>query len=170
MSFSPPSFVSPTSAFTERTSRVAGLRERPLHEPFDGCAHRQRIGQRDRRLDGAELLHLRGPGELAERIADEHSAGHLVLEHVALVRDDDGHARCGSLSPSIERGVADRHAGDVGDGVERPGLERRQARARCRGRAGAVSWASSTTAAHNITSHQRASCLLAGPIGRAESA
>ncbi len=68
--------------------RVARLIERPAHEAFDGGADAQRVGQRDRRLDRAELIDLRRAGELAEGVADEHGAGHLVLKHVAAVRND----------------------------------------------------------------------------------
>ena len=111
--------VSPTSAFTDRTFVVAGLIERPLHEPFDRGADAQRVGQRDRRFDRAELVDLRRAGELAERVADEHRARHLVLKHIAARAERSTVTPVRTSSPSIERGVPDAHAGDVGDRVER---------------------------------------------------
>ena len=105
MSFRPPSLVSPTSAFTERTSALPGRPSVHGTTAFDSGADGQGIRERDRRLDGAELLDLSGARQLAESVADEHRAGHLLLEHVAAMRDDDGDAGAGAVA-LIEREVA----------------------------------------------------------------
>ena len=101
---------------------VAGLIERPPDESIHDRADTQRIGQRDRRFDRAELVNLRRSGELAEGVADKHRARHFVLEDVALMRHDDGHAGANAVT-LVERQVTDGDAGDVGDRVLRSGLE-----------------------------------------------
>ena len=101
---------------------VALLRERPLYEPFDGRADAQGIGERDRRFDGAELVDLGRTRELAERVADEHGAGHLVLKQVAAVWHD-GRDTGANVVAGYDRGVTDLHAGHVSDGVECAGRE-----------------------------------------------
>ena len=92
---------SPTARRRCRTARASTAR--PLRPP----RRRERVGQDDRRFDRAQLVDLRRSGELAERVADEHRARHLLLEHVAAVRHDRPSRRCGRVSPSIERGVTD---------------------------------------------------------------
>jgi hypothetical protein len=87
---------------------------------LDRGADSQRVRQDDGRLDGAELAHLRRPGELAEGVADEHAARHLVEEQIAAMGHDGRDS--GADRVALDQGdVADAHAGDVGDGVERPG-------------------------------------------------
>ncbi len=134
---------------------VAVLLQRPLHQPFDRGADAQRVGQRDRRFDRAELVDLRRARELAEGVADEHRAGHLLLKHVAGVRHDDGHAGANGVAGD-ERRVADAHAGDIGDGVERAPARTRPARARYRARADGPA-ARTATAAHTATRSARPS-------------
>ena len=97
---------------------VAGLRQCVRDDTFDAGADTQRVGQHDRRFDLTELEHLCGSGQLAERVADEHRAGHLLLEQVAAVRQD-----CRDAGPDVvafdDRRVPDLHAFDIGDRVER---------------------------------------------------
>ena len=92
MSLRPPSFVSPTSALTDRTFSLPGCAGGPADDRVHGGADGQRIGEDDRRLDRPELLHLRRAGEFPERVADKHGAGDFLLEQVAAVREDRGHA------------------------------------------------------------------------------
>src|SRR5262249_9028346 len=65
----------------------------------------------------AELRDLSRSGNFAERIADEDGAGDLLLEHVAAVRHDGGHAGAHRVALH-DRRVADADALDVGDRVE----------------------------------------------------
>ena len=119
MSFSPPSFVSPTSALTDRTCSLPGLRERVPDHRVDSDAHGQGVGQHDGRLDGAELVDLRRAGQLAEGVADVDRAGHLVLKEVAAVRKNRRHARA-DVVPANHRRVADADAWNIRDGVNGP--------------------------------------------------
>ena len=98
---------------------VAGLRECVTHEGVHRHAHAQGVGQNNRRFDRAELGHLRGSRQLAERVADEHGAGDLVLKYVAAVGNDSGDARAYVVAFD-ERCVSDTDAVHVGDRVERP--------------------------------------------------
>ena len=100
---------------------VARLRERVAHDRIHRRADAERVGQDDRRLDRAELVDLRRAGELAERVADEHRPGHLVLKDVAAVRHDRGDA--GAHAVALDDGrVPDAHARHVGDRVQRARL------------------------------------------------
>ena len=113
---------------------VAGLGERPADDRVDGDADPERVGQNDRRFDGAELLHLRRSGELAEGVADKDRAGHLLTKEIPGVRKDRGHACPHGVSRHQSR-VSDAHASDIRDGVERPraagaGLDAEVTRAR----------------------------------------
>ena len=118
MSFRPPSLVSPTSALTDRTFSLPGCASVQL-TTASTARRRQRVGEDDWRFDRAELLHLGRTGELAEGVADEHGARHLLAKQVAAVWDDRGDARADGVAVD-ERRVPDPHAGHVGDGVERP--------------------------------------------------
>ena len=84
----PPSLVSPTSALTERTFSLPGCASVQRTTASSAAPTRERVRQHDRRLDRAELLDLRRAGELAERVADEDRAGHLLAEQIAAVRQD----------------------------------------------------------------------------------
>ncbi len=122
MSFRPLSLVSPTRALTEPTSPLPGCVSVQRTTPSIAGADAERVGEHDRRLDGAEFVHLRRARQLAEGVADEHGAGHLLLEHVAAVRHDGGDTRAHGVA-GVQRDVADPHAGDVGDGVAGPRRE-----------------------------------------------
>jgi hypothetical protein len=102
---------------------VARLRHRPPHDGVDGHADGERVGEDDRRLDRSELLHLRRARELAERIADEHRAGDLFTKEVAGVRHDRRDAGPHRIAAD-DRRVANPHARDIGDGVQRTGRQR----------------------------------------------
>ena len=78
----------------------------------------ERVGQDDRRFDRAQLVDLRRAGQLAEGVADEDRAGHLVLKHVAAVRQDRGHPGPDAIAFD-DRRVSDAHAVDVGDRIAR---------------------------------------------------
>ena len=96
---------------------VAGLCQRPADDGVDSDADAECIRKHDRRLDRAELLHLRRAGELAESVADKDRAWNLLAEEIAAVRKDGCHA--GAHGTAIyERDLPDAHAGDVRDRVE----------------------------------------------------
>jgi hypothetical protein len=97
---------------------VPGLRERIGDDAFDAGADAEGVGEDDRRLDLPELEDLSRSRQLAERVADEHRAGHLVLKEVPAVRQDGRHSGADVVALD-DRGVTDLHAGDVGDRVER---------------------------------------------------
>src|SRR5262249_40800787 len=100
---------------------VPRLCDRPPHERIERDTDTERVGEHDRRLDGAELVDLRGSRELAERVANEHRTRTFLAERVAAVRPDGGAA--GAHSAALDdRGVPDEPAADVRDGVQRAGL------------------------------------------------
>ena len=98
MSLSPPSLVSPTSALTDRTCSLPGCCSVHRTSPSTTAPTLKRVGERDRRFDRAELVDLRRAGELAEGVADEHRARHLLLKHIAGVRHDDGDAGANAVA------------------------------------------------------------------------
>jgi hypothetical protein len=77
----------------------------------------ERVGERDRGLEDAELVHLQEPNALAEAVDHDGGRGHLGAKGISAVRPDDGDA--GLEVAARERAVADGHAGDVGDGRAR---------------------------------------------------
>ena len=101
---------------------VSRLRDRPGDDRLDRRSDAERVGQDDRALNCAQFVHLRGAGELAEGVADEHGPGHLVPEQVAGVRQDGGHARAHAVALD-DRRVADADAGDIGNRVVGARLE-----------------------------------------------
>jgi hypothetical protein len=101
---------------------VARLRERPAHRALGNLSDGQRVRQQDRRFDFTELHDLGRAHELAEAVADDHCRRHLVLEHVAFVRDDGRHAGANTIAFD-DRAVADANATHIGDCVERAGIE-----------------------------------------------
>ena len=117
---------------------VARLRQRPLHEALDDGANRQGVGQGDR---ASRSCRARPPGSspasLPKALPDEHRAGHLVLEHVAGVRHDDGDAGAGAVALA-QREMADETPSTSvmalrGPGSNTPGAS---PMSRARGRAG----------------------------------
>src|SRR5256885_2203496 len=80
----------------------------------------QRACQDDRRLELAQLVHLRRSGELTEAVPHDDRRGHLLAKHVAAVRQDRGDPRVDRVTPDHGR-VAHPHAVHVGDGIERAG-------------------------------------------------
>src|SRR5690606_19658958 len=105
---------------------VAGPTQRPADNPVDAGRDRQGVGEDDRRLDGAPFLDLCGPGKLAERVADEHGAGNLLLEQIAAVRHDRRDAGTDVVSFN-QRHMPDAYTLDVRDRIEWT----RRERARC---------------------------------------
>jgi hypothetical protein len=99
---------------------VARLSDRVAHDGVHRRADAQRVGQHDRRLDRTELVDLCRSRQLAERIADKHRPGDLVLKHVAAVRHDRGDARTHTVTLDDGR-VPDAHALDVRDRIRRAG-------------------------------------------------
>ena len=135
MSFSPPSLVSPTSALTDRTLALPGCASVHRTTPFHGRADAEGVGEHDRRLDRAELVDLRGAGELAEGVADEHGAGapsagtdcrRAARTAVTPVR---------TASPLVSVTWPTRTPVDVGDGVAAAPARTRRARGPDRARA-----------------------------------
>ena len=101
---------------------VAGLHERPADDRVDRGAYRERVRQNDGRFDRAEFLDLSRPGELAEGVPDKDGAGHLLLEQIAAMREDGGHAGANVVAFD-NGGLPDAHAGDVGNRIQRTGRE-----------------------------------------------
>src|SRR6185295_763394 len=120
---------------------VARLRDRVTRHRVDGGPDAQRVGEDDRRFDRAEFSDLRRSRQLAKCVADEHRTGDLVLKDVAAVRNDRRDAGADQLTLD-NRGVADAHAFDVGDRVERSGREYAGATPRSRA-LGLADWARS---------------------------
>jgi len=79
-------------------------------------------GQDDRRLEVAQLIHLRAAGQFAETVAYEDRGRRLLLEEVAGVRNDGGDAGADGVSID-ERDVAHGDARHIGYGIERSGTE-----------------------------------------------
>ena len=102
---------------------VAGQRQHVVEQGVGHARHVERGGERDRRLDLAQFVDLRGAGQLAEGVADEDRAGHLFAEQIAGMRQDRRDAGANIVAAN-QRGVADADAGHVGDGVERPARQR----------------------------------------------
>ena len=101
---------------------AAGLGEREGHHGLDRHADGEGVGEDDGRLDRAELAHLGRARELPERVADEDGSRHLLLEEVPPVGQDGGDARSDRVA--LDEGhLADAHAGDVRDRVQRSGRE-----------------------------------------------
>ena len=80
--------------------------------------HIQRGGERDGSFDFAEFLHLRRTCQLAECIADENRSGNLLTKQIAGVRQNHRHA-CANRIALIESDLADAHAADIGNRIER---------------------------------------------------
>jgi hypothetical protein len=100
-----------------------------LRHPFDrrvgDFAHRQRVGQKDRRLDQSPLRDLRQARQLARAVEHEGAADEPLAIDI-LVRQDAGDAGAHRALAffelalaTYERGVSDLDAADVGDGIER---------------------------------------------------
>ena len=63
---------------------------------------------------------MRCPDELSEGVVDVDGRCDFVLKHVAVVRQDGGHAGADVIALD-KRDLPDADASDIGDGVERPG-------------------------------------------------
>ena len=105
-----------------------GVRVAVLHAPGDRRlvhgADAVRVGEHHRPLEQAALLDPGAAGHLARAVQHEAAGERGRRDRVAPARQDRGHAGA-HLAPVREildqRALADRHAGDVGDGIERPG-------------------------------------------------
>jgi hypothetical protein len=101
---------------------IAGKRKHVVDEEVSHAGNAERASQENRRFDFAEFVDLRGTGQLAEGVADEHGAGHFFAKEITGVGKDGGDT--GANGVGFEhRGVANEDAGDVGNGVERAGRE-----------------------------------------------
>ena len=116
---------SPTTGMTTSSSPTAGSSatacgDRAVVDPPDG--HRRR--QVDRRLDRPPLRQRDVAGELAGAVEHRAAGRHRPAEQVRAGRDrrHPGARHLRRVAPDGD--VADPHAGDVGDRVRRPGLER----------------------------------------------
>jgi hypothetical protein len=98
--------VSPTTAFTERTSSFPG---------------RARVQETSASIAGA-IPHLKEPGRLSEAVSDPHGGRRLPPENISRVRKDGGHARA-DRGPFDDRPVADADAIHIGDRVPLSGRE-----------------------------------------------
>src|SRR6266705_5004623 len=67
---------------------VARQRKQPREHRIGGARHAQGAGQDDRRLELAELIHLRRAGELAKTVPDDNRGRDLLPERIATVRED----------------------------------------------------------------------------------
>jgi hypothetical protein len=101
---------------------VAGQRQRVLDHALHAGPHVERVGEDDRGFDGSEFLDLRGPGQLAERIAHEYRARDLLLKQVAARRHNRRHSGA-DLFALNQSYVAHSHARDIRDGIQRSGRE-----------------------------------------------
>jgi hypothetical protein len=86
-----------------------------------------RVGDHDRTFDEAGLLDPGRAGHLAVAVERVPAAEHRGIQLAA--RQDGGHAGAhrtlAHLEPACagdQGGEADRHPGDIGNGIERPGL------------------------------------------------
>jgi hypothetical protein len=111
---------------------VPGLADRVADHRIHARADAQRVGEHDRRLDRAELVHLRRSGELAERVANEHRAGDLLLKDVAAMGNDRRDAGAHAVAVD-DRRVPHAHPVDVCDRVQQTGRmdARRDAQVAC---------------------------------------
>ena len=98
-----------------------------LHQRIGNQSDIQRIGQRDGRFDGAELLDLHQAGGLAEAVEHAARAHNLMDKQVLLRRQHDGDA--GLMLLRIYSAMADGDAGHIGDGVALPLGQRADAHA-----------------------------------------
>src|SRR5262249_38899179 len=101
---------------------VSGLRQRVAHDRFHRGPHAQCVRQDDRRLDSAELRDLRRASQFPKRIADEDRAGDLVLKKISAVWEDGRYTGADAIALD-DRRVADSHAVDICDRIERRWLE-----------------------------------------------
>ena len=95
----------------------ARLREQPADHRVRGAPDAQRAGEQDRRLELAQLVHLRHAKQLAEAVPDVDGGGDAVEKGVAGMRQDGGDAGTDGVADA-NRGLADANAGDVGDRVQ----------------------------------------------------
>ena len=90
----------------------------------------ERVGQRNRRLDLAQLAHLLEAARLAVAVDRVHGGGDFVAEEVAGMGQDHRDAGARRTGAGHQRAVAEAdgrlaylHAGDVGDGIPRAGRQ-----------------------------------------------
>ena len=125
MSFRSPSYVSPTTGSDQRASLPVdrGGDQRVAHDP-DAV----RVGDRDRRGQQARFADPFEAGHLAVAVEAMAAGEHGLAQRRPAARADDRDAGPDRAPADDQRSVAadqrrvpDRDAGDVGDGVERPG-------------------------------------------------
>src|SRR5262249_45714940 len=98
------------------------LLEKPLDHRVGRLPNAQCAREKNRRLQLAELAHLRDAGDLSESVADVDGGGHTICEDVATVWKDRGHAGVNAISLD-NRCLADTNSRDIADGVQRAGSE-----------------------------------------------
>ena len=105
-----------------------GIRVTVLHAPGDRRlvhgADAVRIGEHHRPFEKAAFFDPGASGHLARAVQHEAAAEHRRRDRRAPARQDGGHA--GAHFAAVrkvvnQRDLADGHAGDVGDGIERAG-------------------------------------------------
>ncbi|MNX88072.1 hypothetical protein D3C86_1200290 [compost metagenome] len=101
---------------------VTRLRQCVAVDRLDCPAGCKRIGEDDRRFEFAKFLDLGRACKFAEAVIDGEGGGHLVLKEVAAMRQDRGCAGADRVAFDDGR-MADGHAFNIGDGIERAGLE-----------------------------------------------
>jgi len=101
---------------------ISRLAQGPIHYRLHRRTHAQRIGQHDRRLEVAQLLHLQEARRLAESVGGKDRRRHLPLKNIAAVGHDRGDTGADPLA--LDQGaMAHPDALDIGDRVERSRME-----------------------------------------------
>jgi hypothetical protein len=90
--------------------------EQVIGDAWDG----KRGRQQDRCFDLAQLVHLSRTGELAKAVADEHCARHFLAKEIPVVGKDCSDSGADVVAAN-QRRVADEHALNIGDCVQRAG-------------------------------------------------
>ena len=84
----------------------------------------QGIGQRDGRLQSAQLVDLQQPDALSKAV--EHEARGRILMGKRIFRPGQKHGYAGLMMRRIDGAVPDQHAGNIRNLVERAGRKRIQ--------------------------------------------
>ena len=105
------------------------LREQVIEQSLGRSSNGQRVRQRDRRLELAELRDLEQPDRLAEPVDHVARRDHLLAKQVPTMRADDRNPGLHRRVRRIDhRPMPDPNARHVRDRVQRPGRERRDPR------------------------------------------
>ncbi len=83
--------------------------------------HRERVGQRNRCFQHAELFDLQQPGAFSEAVEHRDAGRHALQERIAAVRPQHGDA--GVDVALVERGMSHGDTRHIGDRIARAGLQ-----------------------------------------------